>query len=77
MARNIFAPLEGLPVALSDVIGPFRPCRKCGGGHATITTVPQGIHLGGVVCACGSSSYLSREALAAMLAVQRAGVGVC
>lgn len=70
MARNIFAPLEGHAVALTELSGPFAPCRKCGCAKATVTVETVGIHLGGLRCtSCNSmTSWLGRDHLAAMLA---------
>ena len=73
MARNNFAVLEGLEVALRELSGPFAPCRKCHCGTALVTVEPCGAHLGGLRCtSCNSiTSWLGRDHLAAMLAAER------
>jgi hypothetical protein len=75
MARNPFAPLQGKPVAITNVQGAFRSCGVCGGQSATVDLTPVGLHAGRLICeGCGAqTSYLSREHLASMLAAHRAG----
>ena len=73
---DLFAPLDGKSVSITNVTGAFRACVSCGNETATVSTEPLGAHNGSLrctKCAC-ITAYLSRDHLAAMLAAHRAEV---
>lgn len=72
MALDTYARLAGQSVELSEVSGPFRPCRHCGGKTAYVGK-GTGPHAAQLRCAtCDThASWLSRDHLAAMAAARR------
>lgn len=73
MAQDIYAPLEGKRVQITNLSGAFRRC-LCGSGEASVSVKPIGLHCGRLVCIrCNATTaWLGRDHMAAMLAAHNA-----